>query len=140
MVTKDKPIVFISYTSADEELAMRIRRDLRERRIRAKTSRDFVLPGDVIEAKIKEGIAEADFFVVVISRSTGESVWLQKEIEFARSKQKMVIPVLAEETELPDQLRGIQFCDITASYPDGIERLTHSLKMKRKARQQLIGD
>src|SRR5262249_44993424 len=61
--------------------------------------------------EIERGIRGCDALVVVITRASAGSVWVQKEVEYARSQSKRVIPLWIEDCEVPDVFKARDVID-----------------------------
>jgi hypothetical protein len=62
---------------------------------------------------LKESIATCDYFLLLLAPTTLESQWVVKEVEYAREKGKIIIPVLINEfdlygNEMPEKLKWLQ--------------------------------
>ncbi len=62
---------------------------------------------------LKESIATCDYFLLLLAPTTLESQWVIKEVEYAREKGKIIIPVLINEfnlygDDMPASLKWLQ--------------------------------
>jgi hypothetical protein len=81
---------------------------------------DFKI-GTNYEIAYKEGITQSDNFIIVISAKISEYDECIKELEYALSLNKRVIPVLVDSVDtqyLPQILQGLQFIDISHKAED----------------------
>ncbi len=60
-----------------------------------------IQPDEKFWPKIKEGISGCDAFVVVITAASNASDWVKREVEFARSLSKNIIPLWIEDCPVP---------------------------------------
>ena len=108
--------VFLSYADADRATMEKIRSSLRRESITVWTNKTDIQTGEAFEEAIKRGIEQADNVVYLRSPNSVESDYSQKELEYALSLSKRIIPVLVGETdsqkELP-ALRSLQYIDLT---------------------------
>ena len=90
--------------------------------------------GDSLIEKISGGIQEMEYVAAVISKNSVESVWVQKEISLAMSKEisgrkVTVLPLLIERCKLPAALIDKLYADFTK--PENFEteysKLLHAL-------------
>lgn len=93
---------FVSHSSADDRYVAEVESFLR------KAGFDDVFndvssiePDEKFWPKIQEGIAGCDTFYVVITSASNASEWVQREVEYARSLSKNIIPVWIEDCPLP---------------------------------------
>ncbi|GIK67539.1 MAG: hypothetical protein BroJett018_53330 [Chloroflexota bacterium] len=90
--------------------------------------------GDAWEATIQEQIESCDYFVVLISPDVNRSPkpgvrrsYVLKEILFAQDRQKPVIVVLAQKTNIPLSLIDLQYVDLTKNETLGIKNLVEQI-------------
>jgi hypothetical protein len=124
--------LFLSYSSRDRTLAAKIAQDLRTAGIDVWFDEWQLKVGDSIAQKIDEGLNSADFVAVLLSRQSVESVWSQLEWrsklhDEARSRSNSILPLKADDCELPPLLRDKKYADFSASYETGLSSLLRSV-------------
>jgi hypothetical protein len=102
--------VFISYSTKDQSLANKLYDELQDRAISAWIDRMEIRPGDSLIKKIKEGIGSADALLVLITKNSVRSKWVQKEVRIASSLQKKeegprIIPLVIAPCKIPNSLK-----------------------------------
>jgi CHASE2 domain-containing sensor protein len=106
--------VFLSYADEERTFMHKIARTLMREGMTVWTNKTDIKTGDDYGAVIDRGIEQADNFVFLMSSASLNSVYCQKEVFYARSLNKRIIPLLIEEID-PEQiwpeLRTIQFID-----------------------------
>ena len=118
--TQEKPKtamydVFISHASADKtEYVNELKQALEKLRIKVFYDKDDIRWGDVWKNKILEGVAKAEFAIIVISENYFDREWTEKELyEFLNrqnsSGQKIILPILHNITikQLQDKYPAI---------------------------------
>ncbi len=116
--------LFLSYSGRDREYANKLARDLMERGIPVWLDKMELGIGDVVREKILEGIAECEYFGVLISKASLVSEWVKGELATAswreiEKKQITIIPILIEDVpELPQLIRDRHYADF---YHEGYE-------------------
>lgn len=73
------------------------------------TSQDY-------NSAITQGIEEADNILFILSPSSAQSPYCQRELQQALDLNKRIIPVLAAPTKpelVPESLRSLQYVDLT---------------------------
>jgi hypothetical protein len=86
---------FVSHSSADDRYVAEM-----ESFLRAAGFDDVfndvrsIQPDENFWPEIEKGIANCDSFVVVITAASNSSEWVKREVEYARSLSKKIIPVL----------------------------------------------
>jgi len=63
-------------------------------------------PDEKFWDRIERGIRECDAFVVILSQTSVKSYWVDKEVQFARSEGKRVIPIRIDDCKLPSSFDG----------------------------------
>jgi hypothetical protein len=135
---------FISHSSIDKPFVERLATDLRTREeIDAWLDKWEILPGDSILAKIEEGLASADVFVIVLSPDSVNSQWVSRERdswqtaqinEEKRARQesrppKRLIPVLYKDCEKPPFLNPLLHVSINdENYEQGFQQLVRGMR------------
>lgn len=110
--------VFISYSTKDRLLANRLYNELRDRDFSVWIDRVEIRPGDSLSDKIRQGITTADALVVLVTRNSIKSKWVQREVRMAISREKKnggprVIPLVLEPSRIPKNLKAKLYVSIT---------------------------
>ena len=79
---------FISYASQDEEFAKRLHADLQDKGIRVWFAPEDLKIGARIQDAIEDAIRLYDKLLIVLSRNSIESAWVDHEIQTALEKEK----------------------------------------------------
>lgn len=102
--------VFISYSTSDIETVDQFKAILNNPIINIFVAEYSVKPGESLNEKIIPAIEKCHLFLLLFSKSSQESEWVQKEIEFAKAKNKFILPVLLDdEAVLPPYLGDIKY-------------------------------
>lgn len=88
--------VYIAYTHADKECTDRINSILNKYGITCFQDEKSLVAGMDFAVSIQEAIRRSKIVIVVCSKSAEQSAWLKKEIEFALSLGKTIVPVTDE--------------------------------------------
>lgn len=88
--------VYIAYTHADKECTDRINSILNKYGITCFQYDKSLGAGMDFAVSIQEAIRRSKIVIVVCSKSAEQSAWLKKEIEFALSLGKTIVPVTDE--------------------------------------------
>ena len=115
--------VFISYSRHDSDLMARIRDDLRAADLLVWTD-DSLTPGtDSWKNAIENAIQNAGSVVVLMSPDSKQSIWVEREMDYARACKVPIIPVLArgenEVSAIPFELINAQRVDLREDYALG---------------------
>jgi hypothetical protein len=113
---------FLSYSRADETVAMRFANDLRERSIAMWVDQLDIRPSEHWDRAIERAVHECRGLVVILSPRSVESDNVADEISFAIDHKKSVLPVMIEKCRLPLRITRMQVIDATASYERALEQ------------------
>jgi hypothetical protein len=107
------PKVFLSHASEDKErFVIPFATTLREKGIDVWLDKWEILPGDSLVDKLfEEGLKEADAVLIVISAASVTKPWVRQELNTAIvnriTRQTKVIPVVLDNSEVPESLRSL---------------------------------
>ncbi|MEL6721204.1 MAG: TIR domain-containing protein, partial [Bacteroidota bacterium] len=108
---KEKPKVFISYSSLDGDFAelMKVKLELSE----IEVWRDVheIAAGEEWRNEIDYGLLNADSIIVILNQNSVKSSYVTYEWAFALGNGKNIIPVLLEECEIHPRIRVLQYLD-----------------------------
>lgn len=134
--------VFLSHSSVDKAFVRGLAVDLSALGHQPWLDEWEILGGESIPTRIAEGLHEADFVVLVLSKASVQSKWVEQEWQAKHwneiSEHKVsLIPLLLSDCEIPTLLKPRKYVDFRSDYGDGLEALARSLK---GARRKLRGD
>ena len=106
------PLVFLSYASEDEPYARELKLELVRHGARVWEPENLSRVARNLRG-LEEAIRRADAFVILVSRASADSSWVQMEIEAALRAmgpggQRRIVPVILDGTGPPEALRGSQ--------------------------------
>jgi hypothetical protein len=114
-----KPLVFMSYTHADQARVQPFVSALKSQGINVWIDEDQITPGQSILERISHGLQSADCFAYFMSNASVKSPWVHQELSIvmadrlsARGKRSFVIPILIDAVELPSILRDVKYIDL----------------------------
>lgn len=113
---------FLSYSRADEGVAMRFANDLRERGIAMWVDQLDIRPSEHWDRAIEHAVHECRGLVVILSPRSVESDNVADEISYAIDHKKSVLPVMIEKCRLPLRITRMQVIDATGSYDRALEQ------------------
>lgn len=124
-VAGDRIRVFLSHSSADNELAKRISNDLQQAGIDVWLDEAEIRPGHDAIAKLEEGVSKSRFLAVMVSKESLKSNWVRKEVnvkltEEVNSDRVCVLPILVENCALPSFLSNKDYADFRFDYRHGL--------------------
>ena len=128
------PGLFLSHNSFDKPFVRKLSADLQAAGVQVWVDEAEIRVGDSLIDRIAEGIAGADYLGVVLSPRSVESLWVQRELNIALSREiggrkTKVLPILLEECELPVFLEDKFYADFRAPdlYEKGLNLLLRSM-------------
>ncbi|QES34717.1 hypothetical protein DEJ48_16060 [Streptomyces venezuelae] len=127
---REKPPVFLSYSSRDAPVARRLERSLGLAGIDVWSDRRLRV-GDEWQRSITKALEDAEIVLVLISPSSLRSEWVTSEWQTALIRSQRVIPVLvggARFSDLPRDLAGIHAVDLNEEDPEEIRILTEAIE------------
>jgi len=125
--------VFISHSSKDQPLAKKIAIDLREAGIDVWLDEWEIVVGQPISQKIQEGLKDCHFVAVILTQNSISSGWVEKEWqsrigEEAEKKKVVILPLRADNCEIPFLLRDKKYADFTNNYDTAFEGLLLAIR------------
>jgi len=112
----NKPSVFLSHSSKDKPFVRALAQRLKKAGIRVWLDEAEIRVGESLIEKLGAALDGVDFLIVVLSRSSVRSRWVQREVEIAmnheiKRRRVKVIPILKETVKLPTFLEGKVYLD-----------------------------
>lgn len=125
--------IFLSHSSTDAERAKNIAEALRALGYPVWYSDWAIEPGQSIVEKINEALDRNDTLIVLLSKSSVKSKWVERELNAALMSQLSgeavtVLPVLIEDCEIPATLQDIKYIDMKRSFQAGFIKLLEILQ------------
>jgi hypothetical protein len=87
-----------------------------------------IKPGVVWDSEIELALRSTDVLLVVLSENSAASTNVLDEINFALSKNRLVVPVLHRSCEIPYRLARLQHIDFTGPRDLALHRLIERLR------------
>jgi hypothetical protein len=125
--------IFISHSHEDKAAVQRITARLQAAGHDVGVDSLRLRPGDNIQRKIEEGLESADALLVVVSRNSFKSPWVQQEfsaIAFQQisKRERRIIPVKIDSSDVPSYLANRVWLDLSENFDAGLERLVADLE------------
>lgn len=126
--------IFLSHSHSDKPFTRKLAADLRAYGHTVWIDEAEIKIGDSLISKIRDGIDEVDYVAAILSKSSIESQWVEKELEIASNreleeKKVIVLPVLIDDVKLPGFLKGKFYGDFRneKEYDDKLQLLLKSV-------------
>jgi hypothetical protein len=125
-------VAFISHSSKDKPFVRKLAADLVAAGVKVWIDEQRIRVGESIPERVAQGVAESDFFLVVISINSVDSPWVKKELSQAlvheiEKRRVRVMPLLLNKVGLPEVIREKKYANFTESYSKGLEELLASI-------------
>lgn len=124
--------LFISYSHKDSAFVSKLSAELKIMGMNVWLDEKAINVGDSVVSEIRKGIDNSKYFVIVVSKNSINSKWVERETDIAtnielKQGRIIVLPILLEGTILPWFLEGKLFADFRNSYAKGLSKLTEAL-------------
>ncbi len=129
-------VAFISHSNKDKPFVRKLAADLVASGVKVWLDEQNILVGDSIPEKIAQGLAESDFFLIVISENSVNSAWVKRELNSAivheiERRKVTVLPIKLDGAKMPETINDKLYADFSKSYEDGLEKLLRSIKARK---------
>jgi len=128
----DPTKAFISYSRGDGDFVLRLCQDLRAAGASIWVDSFDIRPGDEWDDAIARGLDECGRLLVVLSPRSVASANVLDEVGYALSKEKLIIPVLYEDCEVPYRLNRLHYVDFRTSYDGGLRELLSAIRSTKR--------
>ena len=120
--------IFLCHSSADKGFVRKLASDLSELDIQVWFDEWELEPGDSLHGVIGKALDSSSYVGVVISETSLQSKWCQRELDHALTREidegrKLVLPIREGAVRLPPFVRGTLYLDFTESYHHELARL-----------------
>lgn len=133
----NKKSVFVSYSSEDRKFVNTIVQMMKEEKIAYWKAPEMIPAGSSYAREIPRAIKECEVFLLVLSRTSQKSIWVEKEIDSAISHRKTIIPFQIDDIPLSDTfkfyLNNVQMISYDTYKEEALDDLKRQLI-------QLMGD
>lgn len=128
----NEKLVFVSYSSQDRQFVNSIVQILKEEGIGYWKAPEMIPAGSSYAREIPKAIKECEVFLLMLSQTSQQSIWVEKETDSAISRRKRIIPFQIDEEPLNDTfcfyLNNVQMISCSPSREKAIEELKRQLK------------
>lgn len=112
--------VFISYSSKDLGFVNQIIKVLKDMGISYWKAPEMIPAGSSYAREIPRAIRECEVFLIVLSKASQTSIWVEKEIDSAINHRKTIVPVKIDEVPLCETFQFYLNNVQTISYRDDL--------------------
>jgi TIR domain-containing protein len=134
-----KPLIFISHSSKDKDIARRLSGNLWTLGYEPWLDEWEISVGECILTSIEKSIDQAAFVVVLLSKHAVESAWVDREWKAkywdeVERKAISVFPARLDECNIPTLLKTRKYADFRKSHAVGFYELARGLEKQRYSR------
>jgi hypothetical protein len=123
--------VFISYSRQDSDTVQAIRAHLEQNGINCWMDTSDIAGGDRWERMLEVALSAAKVVVCAVSEHARNSEWVSRELQYAESNGKTIIPARIENVDLPLRLNTLQAIDcFGAEREANLQKLVEAIKKK----------
>jgi hypothetical protein len=132
--------VFLSHSSSDKDAVRRLAEDLKRAGVDVWLDVAEIKVGDWISRKIEQGLDDTRYLAIWLTKRAIESGWVDTEWrskfqDEISNNSVVVLPLLADNCEIPRLLRGKRYADFRISYEAGLAQLLEAI-----GKQSFIND
>mgnify|MGYP000657040662 FL=1 len=142
MVVAMNKSVFISYSSKDERYIKKMTQMLEKMGITYWIAPDMIPAGSNYAREIPSAIQNCDTFLLVLSKASQQSIWVEKEIDSAIYYRKTIVPFQIDDSPMTDMFRfylnNVQTIYCANRPKDAIEELKQRLRTLLKLTAESI--
>jgi formylglycine-generating enzyme required for sulfatase activity len=127
--------IFISHSSADTEAVLRLANDLKRAGLEVWLDKWEIGVGDRITKTVQDGLVGATHLAIWLTRASVASGWVEREwqskfgAEIATG-QTVILPLLAEDCQIPAMLEDKKYADFRRDYTEGLAGLLDAVGLK----------
>jgi hypothetical protein len=114
--------VFLSHSSSDRQFASELAAEMRRHGIPVWYSQTNILGAQQWLDEIGAALQRCDWFAVVLSPQSVESIWVKRELSYALVKNQRIVPIIyqpANYEQLSWTLCALQMIDFSCSVEAG---------------------
>lgn len=128
-------VAFLSHSSIDKPFVRQLASDLTAAGISVWLDEQRIKVGESIPEKISQGLADSDYFLLVVSKSSATSEWVKKELNGAlvnevQRRQVHILPIKLDDVPMPAAISDKKYADFSTSYKSGLSDLVHAMREK----------
>ena len=132
--------IFFSYSRADQKFVLELAKKLRGIGADIWIDQLDIEAGRNWDKSVERALESSDSVLVVMSKTSVESVNVMDEVSIAIEEGKNVIPLLYEECKRPFRLKRRHYVDFTADKDQAFEKLVETLKLNKENEKTGIVD
>jgi len=125
--------IFISHSHQDAAVARDIAEALEHAGLKPWIDQCEIKPGDSLIGKMDQGLSEASYVLLLLSREANASHWVRREwMSGLANRQIVLVPLLLDNSSVPAILRDIVYIDLRQDRQAGIERIVEFFQLEQR--------
>jgi CheY-like chemotaxis protein len=104
--------IFISYASADRLIVENLQKDLAKHNYSLWVDFNNISGGTLWEQEITNAVSQCTACIVIVTRESTKSEWVQKEIDIARRENKLIIPLIMDDISPGKSVKTLNVSDL----------------------------
>ena len=121
------PYIFMSYSRREVPFVNYLVDDLEDNGFEVWLDYRSLIPGSPWAEQIDEGLQKADVILLVVSKASIASQYVEMEWRRVLGEDKRIILAIFEAVDLPPELKAFEWVDFRGSYKKGLEELVRQL-------------
>ncbi len=122
-----KPNIFMSYSRREVGFVDDLTQRLENQGFKVWLDYRSLVPGTPWAGQIEQGLEESEVILLVVSKASMASQYVELEWRRVLKENKRVILVIFEAVDLPQELEQFEWVDFRGSYQGGIDELLRQL-------------
>jgi TIR domain len=124
--------VFLSHVSKEKPFVRKLGHKLSELGYKIWLDEWKIKVGQLIPKEIQDGLRSSKFVVVVLSKRSVGSKWVEREWMAkywgqVQSGKVSVLPILLQDCEIPELLKGVKYADFRSEFAVGLASLIDAM-------------
>lgn len=119
--------IFFSYNRKDSEFALKLANDLIAKGANVWMDQISIRAGERWDKSVEMGLTTSGCLLVVLSPTSVASENVMDEVSYAIETDKLIMPVIAKECDIPFRIRRFQHIDFTGNYQEALNKLLKEL-------------
>lgn len=129
-MTKEKPIYFFSYARKDSDFVLKLAKELRAAGANVWIDQLDILAGQRWDKAVEDSLRSCKGMIVALSPESVGSNNVMDEVAYALGDNKLVVPILLSNCEIPFRLRRLHYVDFTTDYKTSFAGLLRALSIQ----------
>lgn len=133
--------VFISYSTKDYSLVSKVKEILESNaEIEVYVAETSAQIGNILSSELISAIKRCNLFILLWSKNSKNSAWVNQEIGIAASEDKVIVPVVLDEgLKLPEFIQNRKHLNAFDNHEEALKILQDNVFKRAKKQNQVNG-